>query len=121
MSGGGRRTFFHCRGANAEFTPADLDGVDLPARFFYLGYLLLLDALDTDDPEYGTAAARLLETMRRAGFASSASRMSASSTKLSAANKSLPVIFISVSFPFKNSDNSFNKNVLTKKKNVLRF
>lgn len=67
MSGGGRRTFFHCRGANAEFNPADLDGVDLPARFFYLGYLLLLDALDTDDPEYGTAGSRLLARMSEAG------------------------------------------------------
>lgn len=68
MSGAGRRTFFHCRGANAEFTPEDLDGVDVPARFFYLGYLLLLDSLDAADPEYGTAGSRLLARMRAAGY-----------------------------------------------------
>lgn len=68
MSGAGRRTFFHCRGANAEFNPADLDGVDTPARFFYLGYLLLLDSLDSDDPEYGTAGGRLLARMGDAGY-----------------------------------------------------
>ena len=68
MSGEGRRTFFHCRGANAEFNPADLDGVDVPARFFYLGYLLLLDSIDAADPEYGTAGSRLLARMSEAGY-----------------------------------------------------
>ncbi len=69
MSGGGKRTFFHAPGANVEFSAEDLAGAErCPAEFFYLGYLLLLPALDAADPEYGTAAARLLETMRRAGF-----------------------------------------------------
>ena len=68
MSGNGKRTFFHCRGANAEFVPADLDDVDVPARFFYLGYLLLLDGLDADDAEYGTAGARLLANMSAKGY-----------------------------------------------------
>ena len=68
MSGEGRRTFFHCRGANAEFSPDDLAGVDVPARFFYLGYLLLLDTLDSDDPEFGTAGSRLLAQMQEKGY-----------------------------------------------------
>ncbi len=68
MSVGGRRTFFHAAGANAVFSAEDLGGGGCPAEFFYLGYLLLLPALDAPDPEFGTAAARLLAGMRRAGF-----------------------------------------------------
>ena len=68
MSGNGRRTFFHCRGANAELSCEDLENIDVPARFFYLGYLLLLDSLDAADPVYGTKAVRLLKTMREKGY-----------------------------------------------------
>ena len=68
MSGNGKRTFFHCRGANAELCCEDLAGIDLPAKFFYLGYLLLLDSLDAPDPEYGTCAVRLLKTMSDKGY-----------------------------------------------------
>lgn len=68
MSGGGKRTFFHCRGANAELEADELAAIDVPARFFYLGYLLLLDRLDAADPEYGTRAARLLAEMRARGY-----------------------------------------------------
>lgn len=67
MSGEGRRTFFHCRGANAELAPEDLERIGLPARFFYLGYLLLLDRLDAPEPQFGTGAARVLAAMRRNG------------------------------------------------------
>ena len=67
MSGEGRRTFFHCRGANAELAPEDLERIGLPARFFYLGYLLLLDRLDAPEPRFGTGAARVLAAMRRNG------------------------------------------------------
>ncbi len=68
MSGCGRRTFFHRRGVNAELSCADLAGIEVPARFFYLGYLLLLDRLDATDPDFGTVAARLLHTMRGKGY-----------------------------------------------------
>ena len=68
MSGDGKRTFFHCRGANVSFAPADLDAIDAPAKFFYLGYLLLLDAFDAADPGYGTAAVRALKAMRAKGY-----------------------------------------------------
>lgn len=68
MSGEGKRTFFHCRGANAEFSVADMADIDLDAKYFYLGYLLLLDALDAPDPEYGTCAVRLLKMMGEKGY-----------------------------------------------------
>ncbi len=68
MSGNGRRTFFHCRGANAELAVPQLLAIDVDAKFFYLGYLLLLDSLDADDPEFGVQGARLLAAMRRRGM-----------------------------------------------------
>ena len=68
MSGGGRRTFFQCRGANAELTREELETIDVPAQIFYLGYLLLLDALDRPDAEFGTCGARLLAAMRAKGY-----------------------------------------------------
>ncbi|MCB1077971.1 MAG: carbohydrate kinase family protein, partial [Verrucomicrobiae bacterium] len=43
----GRRTFFHQRGANALFDERSIDFITAGHRMFYLGYLLLLDALDT--------------------------------------------------------------------------
>ncbi len=65
--GGGRRTFFHARGANALWRGEDLDFKKLNVRIFHLGYLLLLDALDQPDARYGTQAARLLARAQAAG------------------------------------------------------
>jgi sugar/nucleoside kinase (ribokinase family) len=64
----GRRTFFHNRGANAELDYPHLAPIDVPAKIFYLGYLLLLDALDREDPEHGTVAAHVLKDMRARGY-----------------------------------------------------
>src|SRR5213593_3107719 len=57
---GGRRTFFHHRGANALWDGGDLDFTKVRARIFHLGYLLLLAALDAPDKRLGTKAAALL-------------------------------------------------------------
>lgn len=69
--GDGSRTFFHCRGANAKLTVEQVLACKSPARICHLGYLLLLDALDQDDPEYGVAAARALEGLQRQGYETS--------------------------------------------------
>lgn len=68
MSIEGRRTFFHFRGANAHLSFEHLAEINVEARIFYLGYLLLLDRLDEPDPKYGTVAARLLCQMRNKGY-----------------------------------------------------
>jgi sugar/nucleoside kinase (ribokinase family) len=68
MSGNGKRSFFCCRGANAEFDCTDVENITFPAKWFYLGYLLLLDKLDSEDPEYGTRGARLLDMMQKKGY-----------------------------------------------------
>ena len=68
---GGRRTFFHNRGANALWDGADLDFSRVKARIFHLGYLLLLDALDASDKKFGTKAAALLADAQEAGLKTS--------------------------------------------------
>ena len=67
----GRRTFFHNRGANALWRGDDLDFGKIRARFFHLGYLLLLDALDESDKQLGTKAAALLAAAQNAGLRTS--------------------------------------------------
>src|SRR5438477_5333108 len=68
---GGRRTFFHHRGANALWDGAELDFSKVKARFFHLGYLLLLDALDATDKKFGTRAAALLAAAQESGLKTS--------------------------------------------------
>jgi len=68
---GGRRTFFHSRGANALWTGEDLNFTRIKAKHFHLGYLLLLDALDSPDAKFGTKAARLLAAATEAGMKTS--------------------------------------------------
>ena len=65
---GGQRTFFHHRGANAVFGQADIDLESSRAKWFYLGYLLLLDQMDALDSEGQTEASRVLERAQTAGM-----------------------------------------------------
>jgi sugar/nucleoside kinase (ribokinase family) len=69
--GGGDRTFFHMRGANATWAGADIDFKKSKHKIFHLGYLLLLDALDVPDTKHGTKAAALLKKARDAGLRTS--------------------------------------------------
>ena len=64
------RSFFVCRGANAEFCEADIDWDALDVDLLHVGYILLLDALDAPDDAYGTKMARLLHTAQPRGFPS---------------------------------------------------
>src|SRR5215212_7275678 len=68
---GGRRTFFHYRGANALWRGEELDFIKTKAKIFHLGYLLLLDALDEPDAKFGTKAARMLACAQEAGIKTS--------------------------------------------------
>lgn len=80
----GERTFFHARGANALFSPSDIDLVALAGSgcgLFHLGYLLLLDALDAPDAEFGTVAARLLHDVQTLGIETSVDLVSEQSDR----------------------------------------
>ncbi|MFT4640355.1 MAG: sugar/nucleoside kinase (ribokinase family) [Verrucomicrobiales bacterium] len=65
---GGQRTFFHHRGANAIFSEDDIDFARSHAKWFYLGYLLLLDSLDEIREDGKTGASIALERACAAGF-----------------------------------------------------
>ena len=55
-----QRSFFYYRGANAVFSEDDINWEIIKADFLHIGYILLLDALDKEDEEFGTKMARLL-------------------------------------------------------------
>jgi len=66
----GRRTFFHQRGTNAFLAPEHFDFTKTRAKFFHLGYILLLDGLDKI--ENGVPLARnVLRQARVAGLRTS--------------------------------------------------
>ena len=71
VQGTGKRTFFHCRGANALWDAKDLDFAKTKARIFHLGYLLLLDKIDGVDKNHGTVAAKVLAAAQAAGLRTS--------------------------------------------------
>lgn len=66
-----QRTFFTYMGANAHFEEADIDWDKVPAKLFHIGYILLLDALDREDAEFGSKMARLLHAAQAHGLKTS--------------------------------------------------
>ena len=67
----GERTFFHYRGANAEFAPEHIPAESLECDLLHIGYILLLDAFDAPDAQYGTVMARYLHDVQARGIATS--------------------------------------------------
>jgi len=65
------RTFFQFRGANAEFSEESFDWDDIDCDILHIAYILLLDALDVEDEEYGTKMARLLAHAKERGIKTS--------------------------------------------------
>ena len=70
-NGSKARTFFQYRGANALFDESCIDWDRIDADIIHAGYILLLDALDMPDGEYGTRMARLLATAKEKGLKTS--------------------------------------------------
>lgn len=75
----GERTFFHKKGANAEFCPEDIDIDSLNSNLLHIGYVLLLDKFDEEDKQYGTAMARFLSEVQKRGIKTSIDLVSDSS------------------------------------------
>lgn len=67
----GERTFFHARGANAKFNPDHVDLSSLNCSLLHIGYILLLDSFDAEDPEYGTVMAHFLHDVQSRGIKTS--------------------------------------------------
>ena len=72
----GERTFFFSAGANKSFCADDIDIDSLECKIFHIGYILLLDALDAHDEEYGTKMARLLHSIQKRGIKTSVDAVS---------------------------------------------
>ena len=70
-NGSKARTFFQYRGANALFDENCIDWDRIDADIIHAGYILLLDALDMPDGEYGTRMARLLAAAKEKGLKTS--------------------------------------------------
>jgi len=76
-----QRTFYHYRGVNALFREDDIDWDLVTSEILHVGYILLLDALDEPDAEYGTKMARLLRDARERGIKTSIDVVSESGTR----------------------------------------
>ena len=74
----GCRTFFQYGGACDSFSVEDIDVSKVTAKIFHLGYLLLMDNLDSPDEEYGTKSAHLLAKLQEAGCLTSIDTVSES-------------------------------------------
>jgi sugar/nucleoside kinase (ribokinase family) len=66
---GGQRTFFHDRGANAVWGFEDIPFEQFANyKIAQIGYILLLDGMDAEDPEYGTVMAKAFAEFQRLGL-----------------------------------------------------
>lgn len=66
-----QRTFYTYRGANSDFGMADIPWDQLDVDILHIGYILLMDGLDAEDPEYGTVMARILHEAKKRGIKTS--------------------------------------------------
>ena len=83
-TGSGRRTFFYCPGANEQLTENHLRPLESPAKMFCLGYLGFLPLLDAVDTRGLNDSARLLKDARAAGMLTAADLVSARNPNLRA-------------------------------------
>jgi len=75
----GNRTFFHNKGTSKFLDIEHFDFSRIKSKIFHIGYILLLDALDSPDHEYGTRMARLLRMAKESGLKTSVDVVSESS------------------------------------------
>ena len=68
VSGTGERTFFHNRGANAEFCPEDIDLKSLNCKILHIGYLMLLDSFDKVNADGTTPMSNFLKNAQALGI-----------------------------------------------------
>lgn len=65
------RTFFTYLGANAKWDGSEIDWSKLDCNILHVGYILLLDALDQPDEQFGSKMARLLCEAKKHGIKTS--------------------------------------------------
>ncbi|MBI1319317.1 MAG: carbohydrate kinase family protein [Candidatus Hydrogenedens sp.] len=67
----GKRTFFHSRGANNLMNADNVPYSGIKSRIAHVGYLLLMDGIDQEEPEFGTVAAKILHHLQAEGIKTS--------------------------------------------------
>lgn len=82
-SSNGCRTFFQFGGACDTFDVGDINFSYLDCKIFHIGYLLLLNRLDEEIPEYGTRMAELLSKIQALGVKTSIDAVSEASDRFS--------------------------------------
>lgn len=82
----GRRTFFHYSGANARWGPDDICWEKIAGRFdlVQMGYLLLMETMDSRDETYGTKGASILAKFKELGLKTSIDLVSATDDRFAA-------------------------------------
>ena len=83
-SGSGRRTFFYCPGTNEQLTESHLRPLESPAKIFCLGYLGFLPLLDAVDTRGLNDSARLLKDAQSSGMLTASDLVSARNPNLRA-------------------------------------
>lgn len=78
-----QRTFFTYLGANAQFDESCINWDNIKGDIFHIGYILLLNALDQPDGEYGSKMARLLHNAQQRGLKTSIDVVSEASDRFS--------------------------------------
>ncbi|NMA64796.1 MAG: carbohydrate kinase family protein, partial [Clostridiaceae bacterium] len=67
----GERTFFFAKGVSRRFSYEDIDFDSINTDIFHMGYALLMDPFDKEDPDYGTMMARTLAKVQSKGIKTS--------------------------------------------------
>lgn len=82
VKGTGQRTFFHDRGANAEWGFNDIPfSIYSGYAVAQIGYILLLDSMDAEDPDYGTVMAKAFARFQQMGLKTAVDVVSANSDR----------------------------------------
>lgn len=69
VKGSGQRTFFHAQAANAEWSIDDIPFARYAGyNIVQIGYILLLNEMDREDPDYGTVLARVFAEFQKQGL-----------------------------------------------------
>lgn len=86
MNDGKERTFFSYSGANALFSPDDVNLNLLTCTILHIGYVNLLEKFDAPDENYGTVMARFLKSVRDCGVKTSIDTVSSEDKSVYAKN-----------------------------------
>ncbi|MFZ0455974.1 MAG: carbohydrate kinase family protein [Ignavibacteriaceae bacterium] len=81
VKGTGQRTFFHNSGSNALLGQVQFENINSNARIFHLAYILILESLCKEDPDFKVAGAGVLSLLQKKGYKTSVDLISEESDR----------------------------------------